>query len=101
MASDTIRNATLQSFEHRAQITIGVPVGSDFERVRDILVEEARRAPEAMPEKNPTATLSQVDATAAVFTVEAWARSVGQAAKLATGVRAGIYKRLQSEGIYA
>jgi hypothetical protein len=45
--------------------------------------------------------LSQVDATAAVFTVEAWARSVGQAAKLATGVRAGIYTRLRSEGIYA
>ena len=101
MASDTIRNATLQSFQHRAQITIGVPVGSDFERVRDILVEEARRAPEAMPDKNPTATLSQLDATAAVFTVEAWAHSVGQAAKLAAGVRAGIHKRLQSEGIYA
>ena len=41
---DTIRNATLHSFEHRAQITIGVPVGSDIERVRDILLEEARRA---------------------------------------------------------
>lgn len=101
MASDTIRNATLKSFEHRAQITIGVPVGSDFERVREILVEEARRAPEAMPDKNPVATLSQVDATAAVFTVEAWARSVGQAGKLAAGVRAGAYRRLQSEGIYA
>jgi small-conductance mechanosensitive channel len=101
MASDTIRNATLQSFEHRAQITIGVPVGSDFERVRDILVEEARRAPEAMPDKNPVATLSQIDATAAVFTVEAWARSGGQATKLATGLRVGAYKRLLAEGIYA
>ena len=101
MASDTIRNATLHSFEHRAQITIGVPVGSDIERVRDILLEEARRAPEAMPDKNPVATLSQVDSTAAVFTVEAWARSVGQAAKLAAGVRSGAYKRLLSEGIYA
>ena len=101
MASDTIRNATLHSFEHRAQITIGVPVGSDIERVRDILVEEARRAPEAMPDKNPVATLSQVDSTAAVFTVEAWARSVGQAAKLATGLRVGAYKRLLAEGIYA
>ncbi|HUC34801.1 MAG TPA: mechanosensitive ion channel family protein [Gaiellaceae bacterium] len=101
MASDTIRNATLQSFEHRAEITIGVPVGSDLERVRDILVEEARRAPEAMPDKNPTATLSQVDPSAAVFTVEAWARSVGQAAKLASAVRAAVYKRLRSEGIYA
>ena len=100
MASDTIRNATLQSFEHRAQITVGVPVGSDFERVRDILLDEARRAPEAM-DKNPVVTLSQVDASAAVFTVEAWARSIGQAAKLASGLRAGAYKRLLAEGVYA
>ena len=57
--------------------------------------------PEAMPDKNPVATLSQVDSTAAVFTVEAWARSVGQAAKLAAGLRSGVYKRLLSEGIYA
>jgi small-conductance mechanosensitive channel len=101
MASDTIQNSTLQSFEHRAQIAIPVPLGSDLERVRDILLEEARKAPEAMPDKNPVATLSQLDATSAVFTVEAWARSVGQAAKLAAGMRAEAYKRLQSEGIYA
>jgi hypothetical protein len=53
-----------------------------------------------MPDKNPVATLTQVDATSAVFTVEAWARSVGQAAKLAAGVRAGAHKRLLAEGIY-
>ena len=65
MASDTIRNATLQSFEHRA---------GDHDRFRleatsseyAILAEEARRAPETMPDKNPVATLSQADATAAV-----------------------------------
>jgi small-conductance mechanosensitive channel len=100
MASDTIRNATLRSFEHRAQITVPVPVGSDLDRVRDILVEEARRAPEAMPEKSPVATLTQLDASCVVFTVEAWAKSVGQAAKLASTVRVSAYKRLQAEGIY-
>jgi len=31
----------------------------------------------------------------------AWARSVGQAAKLASGLRVGAYKRLLAEGIYA
>jgi small-conductance mechanosensitive channel len=101
MASDTIRNATLRSFEHRAQITVPVPVGSDLDRVRDILVEEARRAPEAMSEKSPVATLTQLDAASAVFTVDAWAKSVGQAAKLASTVRVSAYKRLQAEGIYA
>jgi small-conductance mechanosensitive channel len=101
MASDTIRNATLRSFEHRAQITVPVPLGSDLERVRKILLEEARKAPEAMPDKNPVATLTQLEATSAVFTVDAWARSLGQAGKLATNVRASAYKRLRSEGIYA
>jgi small conductance mechanosensitive channel len=101
MASDTIRNSTLHSFEHRAQITIAVPLGSNYQRVRDILVEEARKAPEAMPGKTPEANLTAIESAAAVFTVDAWARSVGQAAKLAATVRSAAYKRLQSEGVYA
>ena len=101
MASDTIRNSTLHSFEHRAQITISVPLGSNFERVRDILVEEARKAPEAMPDRTPEANLTAVETAAAVFTVDAWARSVGQAAKLAATVRSAAYRRLEAEGIYA
>jgi small-conductance mechanosensitive channel len=101
MASDTIRNATLQSFEHRAQITVPVPLGSDLERVRDILLEEARNAPEAMPDKTPEATLTQLDAVSAVFTVNAWAKSIADAAKLAVSVRTTAYQRLQAEGIYA
>jgi small conductance mechanosensitive channel len=101
MASDTIRNSTLHSFEHRAQITISVPLGSNFERVRDILVEEARKAPEAMPDKTPEANLTAIEAAAAVFTVDVWAKSVGQAAKLAATVRSTAYRRLQSEGVYA
>jgi small-conductance mechanosensitive channel len=101
MASDTIRNATLASYEHRAQITVPVPVDSDLDRVRDILVEEARKAPEAMPEKTPIATLTGLEPTAAVFTVDMWAKSVGSAAKLAATVRTSAYKRLQAEGIYA
>jgi small-conductance mechanosensitive channel len=101
MASDTIRNSTLHSFEHRAQVTIPVPLGTDLRRVRDILVEEARKAPEAMPDKNPVATLSQLEATSAVFTLEAWAKSTSQAAKLAASVRSSAYERLRTEGIYA
>lgn len=101
MASDTIRNATLQSFEHKARVTVPVPLASDLERVRDILLEEARRAPEAMPEREPVATLSELEATSAVFTLEAWASSVGQAAKLATTIRVGAYRRLRAEGVYA
>ena len=41
------------------------------------------------------------DRQLAVWAFEAWARSVGQAAKLASGLRVGAYKRLLAEGIYA
>ncbi|HEX5470126.1 MAG TPA: mechanosensitive ion channel domain-containing protein [Gaiellaceae bacterium] len=101
MASDTIRNATLQSFEHRARITIPVPLGSNLERVRDILVEEARRAPEAMPDKEPVATLTQLEGTTVLFTVDSWATSVRRAGKLAADLRLAAYDRLRAEGIYA
>ncbi|MEO8289428.1 MAG: mechanosensitive ion channel domain-containing protein [Gaiellaceae bacterium] len=101
MASDTIRNATLQSFEHKAQITVPVPLGSDLDRVRDILLEEARKAPEAMPEKDPVATLSQLESSVAVFTVEAWAKSVSQADALAASLRSAAYSRFQTEGIWS
>jgi small-conductance mechanosensitive channel len=100
MASDTIRNATLQSFEHKAQITVPIPLGSDLDRVRDILVEEAQNAPEAMPEKPPIATLTQLETSSAVFTVEAWAKSVDQAGELAGRLRESAYRRLRDEGIY-
>jgi small-conductance mechanosensitive channel len=54
-----------------------------------------------MPEKTPLATLTQLEAANAVFTVEAWARSVGQAGKLASSMRTSAYRRLEAEGIYA
>ena len=54
-----------------------------------------------MPEKEPVATLTELEASSAVFTVEAWATSVGRAAKLAAGLRVGVYRRLRAEGVYA
>lgn len=101
LASDTIRNATLTSSEHRAQVAVAVPLSADLERVRELLVEEARQAPESMPEKEPVATVSQLEPSHAVLTVDAWTRSAAGAGALASNLRATLHRRLREEGIYA
>jgi small-conductance mechanosensitive channel len=100
LASDTIRNATIASSEHLAAVSVPVPLTADLDRVLSELVEEARRAPEAVSEKEPTATVSQLEATGAVVTVEAWARSAAQAGELASRLRIQLTDRLRRDGIY-
>lgn len=101
LASDTIRNATLSSAEHLAQVDVAVPVQTDLDRARDLISEEARAAHAAMTEKEPTASVSRLDAGHAVVTVQAWAPTAGEAAQLADEIRRGVHRRLLAEGVYA
>src|SRR5919109_1521039 len=75
LASDTIRNATLAGAEHLVAVRVSVPLSADLDRVIELLLDEARRLPETMTEKEPSAHVSQLDATGAAVTVEAWART--------------------------
>ena len=101
LASDTIRNATIAGAVHLAAARVSVPLSADLERVLALLVEEARRSPESVPEKQPNATVSQLEATSAVVTVETWARSATEAEALAAELRRKAYDRLRREGVYA
>ena len=101
LASDTIRNATIAGMEHLAEVRVSVPLSADLDRVLALLVDEARRAPETVPAREPIATLSQLESTSAVVTVEAWAGSAAAAADLAGNLRRKAYERLRREGVYA
>lgn len=101
LASDTIRNATIASAEHLAAVRVSVPLTADMDRVLALLADVARQAPEAVPRKEPTATVSQLDAASATVTVEAWAASASQADDLAGRVRREAIERLRAEGVYA
>jgi small-conductance mechanosensitive channel len=101
LASDTIRNATLSSAEHLAQVDVAVPVQTDLDRARDLISEEARAAHAAMTEKEPTASVSRLEASYAIVTVEAWAPTAGDAARLADEIRRSVHRRLRTEGVYA
>jgi small conductance mechanosensitive channel len=101
LASDTIRNATLSSFEHLARVSVSVPITADLDRVRELLVAEARAAREAMPEKEPIATVSNLEASSAVVTIDAWARTAADAGRLAAAIRDAAQRRLRAEGVFA
>jgi small-conductance mechanosensitive channel len=100
LASDTIRNATIAGAEHLAAVSVSVPLAADLDRVLALLADVARQAPEAVPRREPTATVTQLEATAAVVTVEAWAGSAGQGSALAARIRREAVERLHAEGIY-
>jgi small-conductance mechanosensitive channel len=100
LASDTIRNSTISSPGHLAQVSVAVPIRADLEQVQAALVTEARAAFEAMLDKEPAATVTKLEATHTVVTVEAWARSELEADRLSNVLRALIHRRLRAEGIY-
>jgi moderate conductance mechanosensitive channel len=101
LASDTIRNTTLSSAEHLAQVDVAVPVRADLDRVRDLISEEARAAHAAMTDREPTASVSRLESSQAVVTVEAWAPSAADAARVAADIRLAVQRRLRDEGVYA
>jgi small-conductance mechanosensitive channel len=101
LASDTIRNATLSSAEHLAQVDVAVPVQTDLDRARDLIAEEASAAHAAMTEKKPTASVSRLEGNYVIVTVEAWAPTAGDAARLADEIRRSVHRRLRTEDVYA
>ena len=100
LASDTIRNATIAGAEHLVAVRVSVPLSADLDRVIELLLDEARRLPETMTEKEPSAHVSQLDATGAAVTVETWARTGAGAPELSSTLRRAAVQRLRSEGVY-
>jgi small-conductance mechanosensitive channel len=101
LASDTIRNATLTSHEHLARVSVAVPLAADLDRIREVLVEEARAAPESMSDREPTTTVTELEASHALVALDAWARTSNDADRLAEHLRESVQRRLRVEGIYA
>jgi small conductance mechanosensitive channel len=101
LASDTIRNTTLSSAEHLAQVDVAVPVQADLDKVREFISEEARAAHAAMTDKEPTVSVSRLEVGHAVVTVEAWAPTAAEAGRVAGEIRLAVQRRLRTEGVYA
>jgi small-conductance mechanosensitive channel len=101
LASDTIRNATIAGAEHLAAVRVSVPLSADLDRVLELLLDEARRLPETMTEKEPTVHVTQIEPAGAVVTVEAWTRTAAQVTGVSSALRRAAFERLRAEGIYS
>jgi small-conductance mechanosensitive channel len=98
LASDTIQNSTIARLEHLAEVTISVPISSDLDRVLALVAEEAKDAPDAMPDTEPHITVSDFEADRAVVRIEAWAQPA-RVADLEASLRLAAHRRLRQEGL--
>ena len=102
LASDTIRNATIASAEHLAQVTVPVPLSADLDAVLALVVEVATAAPDSVEEKEPVATVSELEPEGgALVSVEAWSRTAAGAGRVAGFIRRETHRRLRESGAYA
>lgn len=98
LASDTIKNSTIARLEHLAQVDVPVPLSADLDRVLAVLEEEAERVGEAVNEREPRATVSNLETDRAIVTIEAWAQP-GRLADVESGLRRAAQRRLRAEGV--
>jgi small-conductance mechanosensitive channel len=98
LASDTIQNSTIARLEHLAEVTIPVPISSDLDRVLALVAEEAKGAPDAMPDTEPHITVSDFEPDRALVRIEAWAQPA-RVADLEASLRLAAHRRLRQEGI--
>jgi small-conductance mechanosensitive channel len=101
LASDTIRNATIAGSEHLARVTVSVPLSSDLEAVLAMLVEVARVAPESVEDKEPVASVTELENDRALVSVEAWAATAADAGRLGSRIRLEAQRCLREQGTYA
>jgi small-conductance mechanosensitive channel len=101
LASDTIRNATIAGGEHLARVTVPVSPSGDLEAVLAMLVEVAGVAPESVDDKEPVASVTELEIERALVSVDAWAASAADAARLAARIRLEAHLRLRELGAYA
>ena len=101
LASDTIRNATIAGGEHLARVTVPVPLSGDLEAVLALLEDVAGAAPESVESKEPVASVTELETDHAIVSVDAWAASAADAARLASRIRRDAHLRLREAGTFA
>jgi small-conductance mechanosensitive channel len=100
LASEAIRNSTIGSPEHLADVVVSVPASSDVARVAELLVEEAHATGLVTPGREPLASVRAVEWDRAAVGVSAWARDEATADRLAGEIRLRVHARLLALGVY-
>jgi small conductance mechanosensitive channel len=93
IASDTIRNSSIRSRKKLAHVTVQVPLDTDLEAARTMLLDAAQdeRAEVAVVELAERASLQ----------VSVWAPDEPSAERLASELRLRTHERLREAGVFA
>ena len=93
IASDTIRNSSIRSRKKLAHVTVQVPLDTDLEAARTLLLEAAQ---------DERAEVTVVDlADRASLRVSVWAPDEPSAERLETELRLRAHDRLREAGVFA
>lgn len=92
-------NWTLQDSRIRGQLKVGVAYGSDVNKVRQILVEVARKEPRVLLDPEPAAWFTDFGDNSLNFTLAAWYGTAGDRWFAMIDMRYEIDRRFREEGI--
>lgn len=104
LASDTIRNWTIVDPECTAEVRLLIPLSADLGKTMEMVLEEARTVPGALPGREPTvevASLTESGGTKAELAVGVWAPDHGAAEEISSALRLRLDKRLLAAGVFA
>jgi small-conductance mechanosensitive channel len=99
LVSGTVKNWMHNDLFGRTKVKLGVPHGTDPERVRAILVAIARAHPLVTSDPEPRASLVDLNESALHFELAFTVVNVDKSAGVRSDVRFEIVKRLAAEGI--
>lgn len=98
LASDTIRNWTIVDPECTARVSVPVPLSADLGKVMEMVLDEARAVPGALPAREPSITLRRLESNAAVLEVEVWIPNHDAEERVSSALLRGVHERLRTAG---
>jgi small-conductance mechanosensitive channel len=92
-------NWTLQDAKIRGTLKLGVAYGSDLQKVRDVLLEVARKEPRVLLDPEPAVWFTNFGENSLDLTLAAWYANSGDRWAAMIDMRFEIDRRFREEGI--
>jgi small-conductance mechanosensitive channel len=85
--------------KRRVRVQVGVAYGSDIDRVREVLMDVANKAPEPMRNPEPRVRFRRFADSALDFELLVWIREPELRGRTLDALNSAVYKRFLKEGI--
>jgi small-conductance mechanosensitive channel len=99
LITKSVRNVTLANAEGRVRLRIPLPIGSDAERVRDLLRACLAAHPGVLSMPAPSVLLDSIDAGALIFIATAYVDNPRQTGTIRSDLLFDLLGRLRDDGI--